>query len=298
MIGRRKRQPRIPRSPRIERQKQSIFQYSSNRSQTDRTKRSEGEEGEDTQTGLNSLKRYLYRLGLLIILAGAVATSFLTAAPRVTLADSSQQFRDVQTYQEVSRQAAGGWQSYSKLTVNREKITQELQSKYPEIVRADVSTPLFGRAAVVKVELARPAVILNAANGKFVLDQRGIALFDLDRVEPGFKTESLAEISDRTEAPVELGKPALTSGQITFITEVKRQSEAKQMPVGSIVLTGGGGELHVKHGDLPYIVKYNVYEDGRKSFGTFIATKEHADRSGLKPAEYIDVRIPERAYIK
>jgi hypothetical protein len=63
-------------------------------------------------------------------------------------------------------------------------------------------------------------------------------------------------------------------------------------------LVVGGGELDVKHTGLSYIVKYNIYENARKSFGTFFAAKEYVERSNIHPGEYIDVRIAERAYIK
>lgn len=296
IFSRRRKQPASQRSPRIERQKQSIFQYSSNRSQTERGPRGENPE-DQPQTQGSSLKKRLYQAVFATALVGVIAMSFLGGKPQVVLT-SDHKLRDTQSYQAAASKATSGWQGYSKLTLDRKKAADEIKAAYPEIVSVDVTTPVFGRSPIVKLELARPTVILSTGPHKYALDQRGLALFDLNRTASDFETSSLPVVEDQTGAPIETGKPALTSGQIDFITEVKHQSEAKQMPLSSILLTAGGGELQIKHGDLPYFVKYNLYEDARKSFGTFQATREYADQNNIKPGEYIDVRVPERAYVK
>jgi hypothetical protein len=176
---RRRKQPVSRRTPRIERQKQSIFQYSSNRSQSERDQRGENpEERAESTTG--SLKKYLYRLGFLAILAGLAAISFLGGKPQIAVA-GEHKLRDVTSYQAVVEKAVGGWRGYSKLTLDRKKAADEIRSAYPEIVTVDVTTPFFGRSPVVKLELARPSVILSNGPNKYALDQRGLALFNLRR---------------------------------------------------------------------------------------------------------------------
>jgi hypothetical protein len=295
-LGRRRRQPASKRSPRVERQKQSIFQYSSNRSQSERSQR--GDNPEEAGPPQNRLRKNLYRLGFVLVLLGLAATSFLGGKPQVALTDNQLQLRDTQSYQAAATKAVSGWQSYSKLTFDRQKVAEDIKNAYPEIINVDVMTPLIGRSPVVKLELAQPAVVVSTASDKYALDQRGLALFDLRRAASDFDVSTLPQVEDQTGAPLEVGKPALTSGQVNFITEVKHQSEAKKMPLTSIILTAGGGELHIKHGDLPYFVKYNLYEDPRQSFGTFEATREYTEQHNAKPKEYIDVRVPERAYVK
>lgn len=292
----RSRQPAAKRSPRLTPQKQSIFQYSSNRSQSERSQRGDNPE-ERVEASVNNLRKYVYRFGFVAVLAVLAGASLLGGEPKVVL-QGDHQVRETKSYQAAAKQAVGGWQGYSKFTLDRKKTASVIQSTYPEIVSAEVVTPFIGRSPVVKLELAQPTVILITGSNKLALDQRGLALFDLDKTASDFDTSALPVVVDQTGAALEVGKPALTSGQINFITEVKHQSDAKQMPLKSIALTAGGGELHIKHGDLPYFVKYNLYEDARKSFGTFEAMREYAIKSNIKPGEYIDVRVPERAYVK
>lgn len=295
MMRGRKKKPPVQRTPHIERQKQSAFQYSSNRSQSDRVGKERNSEEKGT-TLKKSARRSVYVLALVLVAIAAVYISLLSADPKLLIANEQQPLRD--SYQKtVVDIAAKDFSSRSKLTINRKKISQSLQAEYPEITTADVTTPVFGRRAIIKVALANPALILNSADKSYVLDSQGVVLFDITS-KNSMKTDSLLQINDQTQTPVIIGKPAFTSAQVNFIAEIKNQSQAKKMEFNTAIITAGGGELHVKHGGLPYIVKYSLYENPRKSFGTFIATKEQLDRSRLKPAEYIDVRVPERAYIK
>lgn len=297
MMGRRKKQPPVQRTPHIERQKQSSFQYSSNRSQSDRTARERGKE-DQAKTGLSTyLRKTGFILSGVIFVILAAYASVLNADPKIVIANKVPPLRG--SYQKDAAEIAGkSFSSRSKLTLNRQKLTDELHAKYPEMAVIDVTTPIFARRAVIKVVLATPAVVLNSGQDSYLLDSHGVALFDAATGDTTVKKDSLLQISDQTETPVQPGKPALTSSQVAFVTELKQQSEAKKLPVSSFTLTAGGGELNVKHGGLSYLVKYSLYEDARKSFGTFVAAKEYADKSKLKPAEYIDVRIPERAYIR
>ena len=296
MIGRRKKAP-TQRQPRIDRQKQPAFQYSSNRSKSERTSREQTDQ-ENTATQIRkSLCKFLYACSIVTILIGAIYASILSAEPVLVLDNKQTALRPYYS-EDATVFARTGVQSFSKFTLNRKKIADQLQSKYPEMIAVDVTTPLFARRAVIKVEIAKPAVVLTSGSSTYLVNDLGVVMFDTANTKNYIKKESLLQINDQSSTPVQAGKPALTSVQVVFITELKRQSEAKQLPITTASLNAGGGELHIKHSDLPYIVKYNLYEDARKSFGTFIATKEKGEQTRQKPAEYIDVRIPERAYIK
>lgn len=293
----RKKKPPVGRQPHIQRQKQQAFQYSSRRSPSDRTVRARADQ-EPSETSLHRFgRRASHLLFLACLIIGAAFASVLSQEPALVITNNQAPLRE--NYQKDAAEIVGGGpQSFTKFTLDRQKITQELQAKYPEMKNIDVTTPIFSQKAVIKVELAKPALVLSSLGSSYILDNQGVALLDITRQKSSYDPQDLLKVDDQTNTAIITGKQALTSAQVAYALEIRHQSEAAGMAVNSISLTAGGGELHVKHGELPYIVKYNVYEEARKGFGTFIAAKEQADRTGLKPAEYIDVRIPERAYIK
>lgn len=295
MIGRKKKPVKMRRNPHVQRQKQSSFQYSSNRAQSERTVRDHSAEDKADSAFENSARKAFVALAGLAFIALAAYFSVLSAKPDVVIVNKQPAVRS--GYQEAAAQIVGdNFLNHSKLTLNRQKITAEMQSKFPEMSDIDVSTPIFGRNAVVKTSISAPVLALVSGSGTYLINDRGVVLFKLSGSTEAFK--ELLMVNDQSGTSVTVGKPALTSEQVAYALDVARQSEAKDIPVTSVELVAGGGELNVKHQGLSYIVKYSVYEDSRQSFGTFIASREYADKTKLKPAEYIDVRIPERAYIK
>jgi hypothetical protein len=56
--------------------------------------------------------------------------------------------------------------------------------------------------------------------------------------------------------------------------------------------------VHFKFNQLDYEVKFSFSNDARKSAGAFLALKKHLDKKGPLPKEYIDARVPERAYVR
>lgn len=303
MIGRRKKQPPVQRSPHLGQQKQTTFRYSSNRSQTERVlSRQDTQDAEQaTQARLRfarRLKRTPYLVGGLAAFAGAIYLSLLLTPPKIVFYGEQGPLRSDSPYAALVSGKTSNLQSSSKFTINRQQLTKDMQAQFPELVQVAVTTPLLANHAVVELEVSKPALILTSGNDTYLLDTRGVALLDTARERPLAKTDALPVVTDQSNLPVELGKQALTSSQTGFILELNHQAQAKNLSLVSINLSAGAGELTVRYNDLPYFVKYNVNEDARKSFGTFYATKEYIERTKVKPAEYIDVRIPERAYVK
>ncbi|MGI9027624.1 MAG: hypothetical protein ACR2FM_02140 [Candidatus Saccharimonadales bacterium] len=303
MIRLSKKQPPVQRSPHITRQKQSTFQYSSNRSQPTRASaRNEGQEARnETAKKTNGLWA---RFNSASIIAGCLITfgviiyfSLIPAQPQVKTTVQSVAIRDNAEYSQASQELTDNLLSQSKFTINRQKISTELQARFPELSSVEVTTPLFSRYATVELTVARPELVLRNGTDTFLIDNRGVAVLGTQDVSKT-KADSFLTVSDQSDTRIEVGKPALTLAQVTFITEVKHQSDAKQLVIESITMTAGGGELAVKYQGMPYFIKYNVNEDARKSFGTFYTTKEFIERTKVTPAEYIDVRIAERAYVK
>lgn len=299
MIGRRRKEQPTQRSPHLNTQKQSVFHYSSNRSQTEH-ERPRQTESSDAPKKISKLKRTLmttpYVVGAAVAIILGVVFSSLSGDPKIVVAGGSQPLRENADYSEtaakLAEESVGG---YTKFTVNREKITEGVQTAYPELTNVSVTTPLFARSLVIKADMSIPAAVLTTDAHDYLIDARGMTLFDLKKTRASIKTDKLINIIDQSQTPIEIGKPALTSVQVLYALEIKHQAESKQLEVESAELTAGGGELHVRFKGLPYLVKFNIYEDARKSFGTFIAAKE---QNGVKPTEYIDVRVAERAYVK
>lgn len=294
MIGKKKKPEPISRSPHINRQKQSSFQYSSNRSQSERIAREHPEDDEKFTLPRLQLAAFKLVHGLVVIgfFAIIIILSLLFTKPHSKL-EGTKSVRSENVYNDALADiVGGGFMGHSKLTINRTEIETRIEDKFPELLNVNVTTPLFSPSIVVSATISQPTIVLVANSKNYLVDSRGIALVTTD------KSHKLLQVEDQTGAIITVGKPALTTPQMSFIAEIKRQSESKGLAVEQMFLVAGGGELDVRYTDQAYFVKYNLYEDARKSFGTFFATKEHVEMFKPVPSEYIDVRVPERAYTK
>jgi hypothetical protein len=90
----------------------------------------------------------------------------------------------------------------------------------------------------------------------------------------------------------------LSPDEVQFITGVLAQLQAKQLAITAVTLPPIAHELHVRIQGQPYYVKFNIQSDARIAAGTFLATKSYLEQGRITPAEYVDVRVEERAYYK
>ena len=91
----------------------------------------------------------------------------------------------------------------------------------------------------------------------------------------------------------------MSSTDISFIKTVIAQLAAKQVIVSGLTLPVASREIDANIAGVGYIVKFNL-QDGKalQQAGTFLATKGRLDSQSITPSQYIDVRVPGRAYYK
>jgi hypothetical protein len=303
MLGFKRRSSKGPRTLRRSEgsQKSSTFQYSSNRRGSERGfDRGAAEKAAARSKSIkNRLIQIPYIAGFVCILVGIFYLSTLSTNPQLVIVGDQQLIRDKDTYQKAVHQLLASKLQYrTKVSFNGEEIASQLQTSFPELKTIEVSAPILRHRPVFELVVSSPALVFVSGTNTYLLDERGIALFDLHQTKHHVDTTQLPILTDQTSFTVELNKPALSGGQVNFIREVVGQIKAKQLSITSMELVSGGGELDVRLKDLPYKIKFNFYEDARTSVGAFLAAKEQLGKDGTKPSEYVDVRIPTRAYVK
>lgn len=297
----RKKKKAEPRTPKLEYRRPTAYHYSAKRSRADKL----FDRGEDSKEDIRSAKMHRRArevptvLALGLILVSVLYLSSLSTTAQIKVEGSQELLRDRSAVQPRADQIlSSSLLNRTKLSFEGDKVEAELRKSFPEFADVDVSTPLFRHRPHVVITLARPAALLSTGTNIYLIDDQGRALFDTTRNKPNFDTSDLPLLQDQSTLKVEVGKTALSRTQVAYIQEVRAQTEQKGLKVESMQMVSGGGELNVRFGGLPYYAKFNFFEDARKSTGTFLAMKEKLDADRVKPAEYVDVRIPERAYVK
>lgn len=258
----------------------------------------------DRQTALsnerqnNRGKKLFIGFGAIVFIIGFLFL-FSTITPTPTIKQSNQNSSvNVNDYTKtVADILRSSSLNRSKLTLDREKIINNLKQSYPGITSVQVATPLLSRSVQITLETTEPALRFASGGGSiYVVSADGRVISDGTK-DISAKAD-LPLVLDKTSVPVSLGKPALTSQQVGYIKQVIAQSVSRGLQVDSMQLVAGGGELDVRFKDLSYFVKFNFFEDARKSSGAFFAVKDRLEIENSPPKEYIDVRVSERAYVK
>jgi hypothetical protein len=153
---------------------------------------------------------------------------------------------------------------------------------------------------LIHVQPARPALVLAAANGSYILNKDGRVLAMKENLPPNNKLSGVPFVTDQSSLRVKLNQQALTGDDIKFIRTIIAQLSAKGIKYDSLVLPAGSRQLDVKITGKPYFVKFNLQDVSKvqEQAGTYLATEKELAKRGITPAQYIDVRLEGRAYYR
>lgn len=294
------------RNPRVEYKKQQSYHYSSRRSVNDRAVNRQQVTLDDSRDSKKVSKRPLSKYlpsyaAILLVLIGLYYLFTLSSNPKITIINDNSKTQLISKdllQKKAQDELNKSFFNKFKPTFNEDKLEKELLKLSPEIVSIEVETGVLKHNPQIKVEFSEPTALLSTGSNLYIIGSDGKVLADITKNKAGFKVDNLPLLQDQSSIPIEVSKKALTSSQLFYIQEINFQSSQKKLNVSSIIIQPGGSQLDVKYAGQNYYVKYNFFEDARKSSGVFIALKEKLDSEGTVPAEYIDVRVPERAYIK
>ncbi|MEX2014870.1 MAG: hypothetical protein WD885_02950 [Candidatus Saccharimonadales bacterium] len=285
--------------------KNKTFSYRSARRSSD-TNNSNGT-GKSSLNVQNNGKSLAGRLiskviNVLILLAVIISLAYLSYVdtnPVIKL-DQTVIPRDQADYYDAVRKEISSSIAYTnKLTFNSDKFAENLKAEFPEINSVIVEIPVFKHRPIVNISVSDPSARLVTNEESYILDSEGRALFSEDKINEQFDISKLVSINDSSGHPVVLGEPVLTEQQINYIREVINQSNASHIPAQTFSLEFGGSAVDIKFQDASYIVKFSFYEDPKQSSGAYFAIREEINNGSVPmPQKYIDLRIPDKAYLK
>lgn len=253
----------------------------------------------------NKLSKVLNRVGttifLLICIICLVSILILSTVPRIVLVGgqgNNQLFNEYrQSFLATSKRLfASSLFNRDKITVNSNGIAAQLAKDYPEFSQVTIGMPLIGQHPVVYVTQSIPSLVLTSSEGRFLINNTGVAVL---RLTGSNQFDSLPLLQDQSGLPINIGQPALTTDNVNFIETINYQLSAKNYKITSYVLPAGTSELDVHLSSLAYYVKFNLEDNNPVvQAGRFIATANYFKQNNINPSTYVDVRTNGRVYYK
>jgi hypothetical protein len=246
---------------------------------------------------------WLQRFGLLILLAALAASlinilTLSTSAEIVPLTNSSDKTYLQPDYiyaNAADKLLRSSVWNHSKVTVDVNGLTARLLQQFPELSNVSMTIPLLAHHPLIYIEPSKPALVLTAGNGSFVINTGGKAVGSLSH--SGGLSAGLPTIMDESGIPAYIGQQALPQSDVSFTRIILEELAAKQYHASSLDLPAASGELDVHLTGEPYYIKFNLEDnDPAEQAGTFLAAMNSLKQQNITPSQYVDVRLNGRAY--
>ncbi len=251
-----------------------------------------------------SLKKRLRLLPTFIavgIIIGSIFISLtLSTSPSVMLLHGqTSPYRDPAEYAAAAAEImAQNLSSQTKLTIDTTSVERSLMESFPELRAAVLRLPVLGRKPSIIVDIKPPALLLTTPVNSYVLDNSGMVVSDVSSLEQEARA-GLTTVSDKSGfLDMQVGKQALTSDMVRFITGVSEQLAAKGYQISELTLPASVNQLDIRLSGLPYYIKTDTTGDVRLQIGSFLAVKQELEGRRSTPAEYIDVRVEEKVFYR
>lgn len=286
----------------------NVFSYNANRVPPSQPKRGVEDVVVSTKTkratsNKQAWVRNIPTLAAVIVVVGCILYSFgLTPQAKINFVgapdEASLTLRSKEAYQDGAQAILdNSLLSRTKFTIDTKGFEQEFKGQFPEVADVAITLPIMGRRPIVNISTAQPTLLLATQGQTYVLDRRGMVLMKAENLSASVR-ETLPTVQDQSAASVEVGKVALPGEDVTFITEVIEQLQAKGLAVESVTLPTRAHQVDVRIVGVPYTVKFSVDIPAREAVGSFLATKARLERDKITPAEYIDARVEGRTYYR
>lgn len=237
--------------------------------------------------------------GMLVLLCVLYSLTLVPSA-RLTVTNSRgiPLLRDRQQYQRAADDILSESLLHrTKLTIDIEGITKQLQQKFPELASVTVTLPFMGHRPIIEVTTSRPAAYIKSGNEQFILNSEGRAVLSVSDIPKSVGTLNIPTIIDTSGLSVKIGKAVLTGDDVKFITTIFTQFAAKGLAIENFELPAIPAELHLRVANEP-VIKCNLYTDARVIAGQYLAYRDSSAAQKTPAKEYVDVRVEGKVFIK
>jgi hypothetical protein len=263
---------------------------------------------EKSSYGLSFSKFINFSIGLLVIVVVFFAST-LSTTPAISIKNSAPKYRDQIAYTNfASDYLQRSLVSQSKLLFRSADFEQAMRQEFPEIDQISAIIPLGGRKLDVNMTLSTPLAIVMNGSEKGIVDSTGtLVTTNVNRLLIDSQNDSLPQLRFSTpQDNFSSGSVLLTSTEIELLQLILSELQsadlvidsAGSLQVSEFLFNVSDGQLEVRFTGQPFYVKYSVYTDVRVQVGTMVQTFKQLNREGQFPTSYIDVRVPEKVYVK
>jgi len=151
----------------------------------------------------------------------------------------------------------------------------------------------FPNKLIVKTDEQKSAIVWKTGSKKYIVSINGRVMSELQ----GDNNMGLAVLTDGSSLPVDIGNKILSRDFVNFAIKVGDYVKAKSLGPEQIYITETTKELLVKT-TAGYEIKFNTEETPDAQLRSLQATLDLLVSQNKQATQYIDLRVPGRAFYK
>lgn len=151
----------------------------------------------------------------------------------------------------------------------------------------------FPNKLIVKTDEQKSAIVWKTGSKKYIVSINGRVMSELQ----GENNTGLAVLTDSSSLPVDVGNKILSRDFVNFAIKVGDYVKAKSLGPEQIYITETTKELLVKT-TAGYEIKFNTEETPDAQLRSLQATLDLLASQNKQATQYIDLRVPGRAFYK
>ena len=151
----------------------------------------------------------------------------------------------------------------------------------------------FPNKLIIKTDEQKSAIVWKTGSKKYIVSINGRVMSELQ----GENTPALTALTDGSSLPVDVGNKILSRDFVSFAIKIGDYIKAKSLGPEKIYITETTKELLVKT-NAGYEIKFNTEETPESQLKSLQATLDLLASQNKKATQYIDLRVPGRAFYK
>lgn len=232
------------------------------------------------------------------VMAVAIYALVLQSNPIINV--SSTLYHQPDVYREAAQASLQSLKNRNKLTFDSQAVAESLKTKFPEIINASIDVPLIGQTPTLRIEVAKPALMLklaadNTPEETLIIDSKGTVIGPSSKFQA---VKDLPLVYDESGLAHDVGKSILSQTEVSFILTLLAQAKNTNVPIESLTLPRSAQQLNLRSSDRNYYVKFYLGGDALTQSGQYLAAREHFDKTKKQPKQYLDVRVNGKVYFK
>jgi cell division septal protein FtsQ len=251
----------------------------------------------------NSLK--LSTIINFFLVGGAVGlvvfATTLTTTPVIELRKSNAQYYEESVYQQAAQQLlSSNVLNRSKILFQDVSFERQLKDRFPEISSARPLIPLGGRNLTLVITVSEPFAYVSSGSDTGVVNNEGVLVVKNSKSVP----EDLFNLRfTEPQSNFEVGSRILTSAEVELLRLLQSEiqtvefSDASRAEIKEVLFNVSQGQIEARLNGKPFFIRLSTYAEAGVQVGAVKATLRQLDNTNSLPTQYIDVRVPGRAFI-